>query len=170
VSSYLNLQDALYFIPVLGPLYHAKELYQLNQEYNELIKKVPGLKNAYTLTGLNPHPVQHGFEALERAPKEIKIQASNYFAHKHRVNKLAYWGSVVQTIICVAAQVLHPALPLLGKMTSAYMLLSLANFLREGRLYHYNSKNKFAEIFTGGFVFNEPGFLGTKWHLTTFGS
>jgi len=156
------LQNTLYFIPVVGTIHHSRESYKLNREYQKLVKFAPSIKD---MSGLNRISAQlrnaQAFKELDTLPIDLKTRASEYFAHKNHVDQFGFWGSIVQMIICLAAQNLNPAFLVLGRVESLHMFYSVWKLASGPDLYYYDSQ-KNASVVHRRELFGESAIFGKK--------
>ncbi len=156
-----TLQNALYFVPLVGTIHHANELYKLNLEYNELANDAPLIKN---ISGYNSllAKVQNAeaFEQLDALPPVLKTRVTKYFEDRNRVNQLAAWGSIVQIIICLAAKVLNPAFLVLGKLECIHMLYSSFTLATGSNLYAYDPEKRTSVIYMRDILFGQSAIFG----------
>jgi hypothetical protein len=144
VQSLTNLiQNTLYFIPFVGTIHQTIELCKLKQEFDELAKFIPSIRNLTRINSLqgqaNNLVCRNELDSL--STPELKTRFSKYFEKENQVAILAVYGGTIREIICIAAQVLNPAFGLLAKMESLYRIYSVYNLFTGYDRYFYDSIN-----------------------------
>jgi hypothetical protein len=145
---YSAFDAALYCIPVVGTVKYAKELYDLSVENLEIAKYVPSVKNLSSWNdGVSKSKNAKVYDKLSHFTSEKnKIKASKYFAQENQVYLRGFYGSIVQTIICIAAVSLNPAFLILGKVLSLSAVYAMYNLCLVPDLFYYDEDNKNSKI------------------------
>jgi hypothetical protein len=117
------------------------------------------------MSGLNTVPAQiknsMAFKELDTLSVDLKIRASKYFANKNQVDQFGLWGSLVQVIICLAAQTLHPAFLVLARVESLHSLYSLFKLCTGPNLYYYDSQKNVSVVHRKN-LFGESAIIGKR--------
>ena len=77
------------------------------------------------------------------------------------MDQFGLWGSLVQVIICLAAQTLHPAFLVLARVESLHSLYSLFKLCAGPDLYHYDSQKNVSVVHRKN-LFGESAIIGKR--------
>lgn len=158
-----SIKDSvLYFIPVIGAIHHVKELQKLNQEYKALEKIEPAIKVLGKIGTLSQRLKNADcYEKFDALTPQQKIRFSIYFERENQVAKLAFYGSVVRVITCLAMTALNPLFPLLGKAESLVMSYSLFKLVAGCDRYSYDPNTDSSVVYRRDLM-GEQAFFGKK--------